>query len=142
MERTTFCLPRKFSNVVSCLTQGAFMCPCVSHWMFICAYRVNFSKSYNFTLQHISRCKSTQQKALQNFAVVAWRYSIILRCSRVLYFTYSKHRPLLSLCKLMSSPFKEFRNNIEMLLLLEGIVSFYDVILYPSKSSNGWNKTP
>ena len=109
MERTTFCLPRKFSNVVSCLTQGAFMCPCVSHWIFICAYRVNFSKYYNFTLQHISRSKSTQQKALQNFAVVAWRYSIILRCSPVLYFTYSKDRRLLSLCKLMSSPFKEFR---------------------------------
>ena len=115
MERTTFCLPRKFSYVVSCLTQGAFMCPCVSHWIFICAYRVNFLKTYNFTLQHISRCKNAQQKALQNFAVVAWRYSIILRCSRVLYFTYSKHRLLLSLCKLMSSPFKEFRNNFEML---------------------------
>ena len=91
------------------------MCPCVSHYMFISAYRVNFSKSYNFTLQHISRCKNTQQKALHNFAVVAWRYSIILRRSRVLYFTYSKHRPLLSLCKLMSSPVKEFRNNFEML---------------------------
>ena len=53
---------QKFSNVVFRLTQGAFMCPCVSYWIFICAYRVNFLKSYNFTLQHISRCKSTEQK--------------------------------------------------------------------------------
>ena len=79
MERTTFCLPRKFSNVVSCLTQGAFMCPCVSHWMFICAYRVNFQSltTLHCNIFHVVKVRS------------------------------KKHYKIL-------------------LLLLEGIVSFYD----------------